>query len=80
MAQGRDQPLVAIVGPTAAGKTALAIALAERLSGEIVGADSRQVYRYMDIGTAKPTARDRARATHHLIDIVDPDQDFSLAL
>lgn len=80
MAQGRAQPLVAIVGPTAAGKTALAIALAERLNGEIVGADSRQVYRYMDIGTAKPTAQDRARATHHLIDIVDPDQDFSLAL
>ena len=76
----RTKPLVAIVGPTSVGKTALAVALAERYGGEIVGADSRQVYRHMDIGTAKPTAEERARAVHHLVDIVDPDQDFSLAL
>jgi tRNA dimethylallyltransferase len=73
------QGLIAIVGPTATGKTALAIALAQRLGGEIVGADSRQVYRHMDIGTAKPTAEERALAPHHLIDVVDPDQEFSLA-
>jgi tRNA dimethylallyltransferase len=71
--------LIAIVGPTATGKTALAIALAQRLGGEIVGADSRQVYRHMDIGTAKPTPEERSLATHHLIDVVDPDQEFSLA-
>jgi len=73
------QGLIAIIGPTATGKTALAIALAQRLGGEIVGADSRQVYRHMDIGTAKPTAEERALAPHHLIDVVDPDQEFSLA-
>ena len=73
------QGLIAIVGPTATGKTALAIALAQRLGGEIVGADSRQVYRQMDIGTAKPTAEERALAPHHLIDVVDSDQEFSLA-
>ncbi|HNP74248.1 MAG TPA: tRNA (adenosine(37)-N6)-dimethylallyltransferase MiaA, partial [Kouleothrix sp.] len=74
------QPLLAIVGPTAVGKTALSIALARALGGEIVSADSRQVYRGMDIGTAKPTAAERAAAPHHLVDIVDPDEDFSLAL
>jgi tRNA dimethylallyltransferase len=73
------QGLIAIVGPTATGKTALAIALAQRLGGEIVGADSRQVYRHMDIGTAKPTAEERALAPHHLIDVIDPDEEFSLA-
>ncbi|UCH86322.1 MAG: tRNA (adenosine(37)-N6)-dimethylallyltransferase MiaA [Dehalococcoidia bacterium] len=73
------QGLIAIVGPTATGKTALAIALAQRLDGEIVGADSRQVYRHMDIGTAKPTAKERSLAAHHLIDVIDPDQEFSLA-
>jgi tRNA dimethylallyltransferase len=72
-------PLLAIVGPTAVGKTALAIALAQALNGEIVSADSRQVYRGMDIGTAKPTAAEQAAIAHHLIDVVDPDQDFSLA-
>jgi tRNA dimethylallyltransferase len=70
---------VVVVGPTAVGKSALALALAETVGGEIVGADSRQVYRYMDIGTAKPTAGERARVPHHLIDVVNPDQDFSLA-
>jgi tRNA dimethylallyltransferase len=73
-------PLLAIVGPTAVGKTALSIALAQALGGEIVSADSRQVYRQMDIGTAKPTLAERAAVSHHLIDVVDPDQDFSLGL
>ena len=74
------QPLlIALVGCTAAGKTALGIELAQRLGGEVVGADSRQVYRLMDIGTAKPTPVERAQVPHHLIDFVDPDDDFSLA-
>ena len=72
--------LIAIVGPTATGKTALAVRLAERLGGEIIGADSRQVYRRMDVGTAKPTAEERAAVPHHLIDVVDPDEPFSLGL
>jgi len=72
-------PLLVIVGSTAVGKTALAIALARSLGGEIVSADSRQVYRGMDIGTAKPSAAERAAAPHHLIDVVDPDTEFSLA-
>lgn len=71
-------PLVAIVGPTAVGKTQLAIALAQRFNGEIVNADSRQVYRYMDIGTAKPTPQERQQAPHHLLDLLDPDQNFAL--
>ena len=70
--------LIAIVGPTASGKTALALALARRLGGEVIGADSRQVYRHMDIGTAKPAAEERAAVPHHLIDVVDPDGPFSL--
>jgi tRNA dimethylallyltransferase len=72
--------LLAVVGPTAVGKTALSIALAQALGGEIVSADSRQIYRGMDIGTAKPTAAERAAAPHHLIDIANPDEDFSLAV
>jgi tRNA dimethylallyltransferase len=71
--------LVAVVGPTAVGKTAMGIHLARRLNGEIVSADSRQVYRLMDIGTAKPTPAERAAAVHHLIDVVAPDEEFSLA-
>ena len=71
--------IIAIVGPTATGKSALAIELALALGGEIVSADSRQVYRYMDIGTAKPSREDRARVPHYLIDIIDPDTDFTLA-
>ena len=66
-----------IVGPTASGKTALSLILAERLRAEIVSADSRQVYRYMDIGTAKPTAEERERVPHHCIDILDPEESFS---
>jgi tRNA dimethylallyltransferase len=71
--------LIAIVGPTATGKTALAVALARAIGGEIVGADSRQVYRRMDIGTAKPTPEERALVPHHLLDVADPDEPFSLA-
>lgn len=72
--------LVAIVGPTAVGKSNLAMGLAQIIDGEIVSADSRQVYRYMDIGTAKPSLQERTLVPHHLIDVVDPDHDFSLAL
>ncbi len=71
--------LVAIVGPTAAGKSALAIKLAREFDGEIINADSRQVYRYMDIGTAKPGREELSRVPHHLVDIKNPDEDFSLA-
>jgi tRNA dimethylallyltransferase len=75
----RKPPLVVILGPTAVGKTAVAICLAEEFNGEIVSADSRQVYRGMDIGTAKPTPEERARVPHHLIDVVEPDEEFHLA-
>ena len=70
--------VAAIVGPTAVGKTTLAVALAERLRGEIINADSRQVYRHMDIGTSKPSGHDRRKSPHHLLDIRDPDDPFSL--
>lgn len=70
--------LVAIVGPTAIGKSSLALDLSQTFRGEIINADSRQVYRYMDIGTAKPTMEERALVPHHLIDVVCPDQNFSL--
>jgi tRNA dimethylallyltransferase len=72
--------LIAIVGPTGVGKTHLALHLAGLFSGEIIGADSRQVYRYMDIGTAKPSPEERAGVPHHLVDIIDPDEEFSLAI
>ncbi|MDP9236207.1 MAG: tRNA (adenosine(37)-N6)-dimethylallyltransferase MiaA [Chloroflexota bacterium] len=71
--------LVAIVGATATGKTALSIQLARRLDGEIINADSRQIYRGMDIGTAKPSPAERDRARHWLIDVADPDEAFTLA-
>jgi tRNA dimethylallyltransferase len=71
--------LITIVGPTAVGKTAAAIELAARLDGEIVSADSRLLYRGMDIGTAKPSAEERIRILHHLIDVTNPDQAWSLA-
>jgi tRNA dimethylallyltransferase len=72
--------LIAIVGPTASGKTRLAVELAELRTGfEAINADSRQVYRHMDIGTAKPTAAEQAALPHHLIDVVDPDEPFGLA-
>ena len=68
-----------IVGPTASGKSALALALAEELGGEIVSCDSMQIYRRMDIGTAKPTAEEQRRVRHHMIDIVEPWDNFSCA-
>jgi len=71
------QKIVIIIGPTASGKTDLALRLAERLHGEIVNADSMQLYRGLDIGTAKPSPELRHRVPHHLIDIADPDQEFS---
>ena len=70
-------PVVVVTGPTASGKTPLAIRVAERIGGEIVNADSVQVYRYLDIGTAKPTPADRARVVHHLLDVVTPDVTYS---
>ena len=72
--------LVAVVGPTAVGKSALAVRLASELNGEVVNADSRQVYRRMDVGTAKPTPTQLAAVPHHLIDVVESDEEFSLAL
>ncbi len=72
--------LVAIVGPTASGKSAIALELARRLGGEIVNADSRQVYRGMDIGTAKPSVADRRGVRHHLYDICEANDPYSLAL
>lgn len=71
------RPVPVLVGPTGVGKTAVGIALARRFGAEIISADSRQIYRYMDIGTAKPTAEEQAEAPHHLIDVVDPDVRFS---
>jgi len=68
--------IIIICGPTALGKTATAMGLAETFNGEIVGADSMQVYKYMDIGTAKPTRDEQSRVTHHMIDIVVPDEHF----
>ena len=73
------RPVVVLTGPTAVGKTAYAVALARALGGEIVSADSRQTYRLMDIGTAKPTAEQQAAAPHALLDVVTPDQNLSLA-
>ncbi|MBI4289083.1 MAG: tRNA (adenosine(37)-N6)-dimethylallyltransferase MiaA [Chloroflexi bacterium] len=72
--------LVAILGPTGTGKTELSLSLAGSFHLEVVNADSRQVYRYMDIGAAKPTPEQQSRARHHLLDMANPDQDFSLAL
>ena len=71
--------LVAIIGPTGIGKTKLAIRLALRFNGEIINADSRQIYRHMDIGTAKPTGEELATIRHHLVDIIEPNKEFSLA-
>jgi tRNA dimethylallyltransferase len=75
----QHRTLIAIIGPTGVGKTALAIELAERANGEIVSADSRQIYRSLDIGTGKPTRDQLARVEHHLIDVVDPEQAYTLA-
>lgn len=78
MTTDKKIPILVIAGPTASGKSALACALAERLNGEIISADSMQVYRGMDIGTAKPSADVRARIKHHLVDILDISQSFSV--
>ena len=71
--------VLVIAGPTASGKSALAVEVAEAVVGEIVGADSRQVYRLMDAGTAKPTADERRRVRHHLVDVADPREDYDVA-
>ena len=72
-------PLIVVVGPTASGKTALAINIANYVGGEIVSADSMQIYKYMDIGSAKPTAEEMSQAVHHLIGFLEPDDEFSVA-
>ncbi len=79
MAESKEK-LVVIVGPTAVGKTALSLELAQAFNGEIISGDSMQVYRYMDIGTAKATKEERSLVPHYLIDIIDPDQDYSVAI
>ena len=71
--------IVIVLGPTAVGKTELALAVAQRVNAEIVNADSQQVYRYLDIGTGKPSKPERERVRHHLIDVVNPDEDFNAA-
>lgn len=68
--------IIIICGPTALGKTSMAIKVAEIFNGEIIGADSMQIYRYMDIGTAKPTADEQSHVAHHMIDLIDPDEHF----
>jgi len=73
------KPLLVVLGPTAVGKTALSLDLAERYNGEIVSVDSMQVYQYMDIGTAKPTVGERRGIPHHLLDVVTPDQPYDAA-
>jgi tRNA dimethylallyltransferase len=72
-------PVIVLVGPTAIGKTALSFEIVHKFDCEIVSMDSMQVYRYMDIGTAKPTVRERQHVRHHLIDIVNPDEQYSAA-
>ena len=72
-------PIVVVAGPTASGKTALAINIAKKYSGEIVNADSMQIYKFMNIGTAKPTKEEQGEAKHHLLDFVEPDCEFSVA-
>ncbi len=73
------EPLCVLVGPTASGKTSVGLELAERLNAEIISLDSMALYRQMNIGTAKPTAEQRARVPHHLIDVLDPNKEFSLS-
>lgn len=73
-------PLIILLGPTAVGKTELSLQLAEQIDGEIISADSRLLYRGMDIGTAKPTAEEQRRVPHHLVDVANPDEVWSLAM
>ncbi len=75
--EAQPGPVVVVTGPTASGKTSLGIEIARRFGGEVVNADSMQVYRYMDVGTAKPTVEERATVPHHLFDVVDPDAEYS---
>ena len=72
-------PIICIAGPTASGKTALAVELAKALNGEVVSCDSMQIYRRMDIGTAKPTKEEMQGIVHHMIDVAEPDEDFSVS-
>lgn len=74
-----DSPVLVLIGPTAIGKTSLSLTMASRFGCEIVSVDSMQVYRYMDIGTAKPSLRERETVRHHLIDIADPDEQYDAA-
>lgn len=78
MMEKKGRPLVIITGPTAVGKTALSVRLAKRINGEIISADSMQVYRHMDIGSAKITVEEMEGVPHHLIDVLDPSQDFNV--
>ena len=70
-------PLIVLTGPTTSGKSKTALALAKKLNTEIISADSMQVYKYFDIGTAKPSAEERQLIPHHLIDILEPDEEFN---
>lgn len=72
-------PLIVVAGPTASGKTALAVEIAERINGEVISADSVQIYKYLDIGSAKPTREEKRGIPHYMIDCVDPSDDFSVA-
>ena len=76
----KSEKIIVVAGPTAVGKTDIAIGLAQELGTEIVSCDSMQLYKYMDIGSAKPTAEERALAVHHLVDLIDPRDDFSVAV
>jgi len=71
--------IICIAGPTASGKTALAVALAEKVNGEVISCDSMQIYKGMNIGTAKPTAEEMRGITHHMLDVADPQEDFSVS-
>ena len=79
MSNTERTPLVAVVGPTASGKTALAVELAKALDGEVLSFDSMQLYKGMDVATAKPTADEMQGIPHHLIDVVDPSENYSVA-
>ena len=79
MAAGQGNPIIVILGATASGKSELALRLADEIGGEILSIDSMQVYRQMDIGTAKPTREEQARVRHHLIDVVEPNESFTVA-
>jgi tRNA dimethylallyltransferase len=73
------EELIVVAGPTAIGKTKIAISISEKINGEIISADSRQVYKFMDIGTAKPTQEEQKKITHHMIDIINPDEEIDVA-